>query len=44
MAYRSDLEHHDADGVGDDVVELAGDSSAFLGDGEPGGVLSLALG
>ena len=39
-----DLEHHDADGVGDDVVELAGDSRPLLGDRQAGRRLALALG
>ncbi len=38
------LEHHHADGVGDDVVELAGDPRALLGHRDPGRSLALALG
>jgi hypothetical protein len=34
---RADLEHHDADGVGDDVVELARYARALLGNGDAGG-------
>ena len=34
---RADLEHHDADGVRDDVVELARDARALLGDGDARG-------
>ena len=30
----ADLQHHDADRVGDDVVQLAGDPGALLGDGD----------
>jgi hypothetical protein len=37
----ADLEHHHADGVGDDVVELARDPRALLGHGEAGGRLAL---
>ena len=40
----ADLEHHHADGVGDDVVQLARDARALLGHGDPGGRLALALG
>ncbi len=40
----ADLEDHHADGVGDDVVELARDAGALLGHGEAGGRLPLALG
>ena len=40
----ADLEHHHADGVGDDVVELPGDPCALLGDGDACGGLALALG
>ena len=40
----SDLEHHHADGVGDDVVELARDARALLGDGDAGGRVPLPLG
>ena len=32
----ADLEHHHADSVGDDVVELARDPRALLGDGDAG--------
>ena len=41
---RADLEHHHADGVGDDVVELAGDARALLGDGDARRGVPLALG
>ena len=37
------LQHHHADGVGDDVVELAGDPSALLRHGDAGRYLALAL-
>ena len=40
----ADLEHHHADGVGDDVVQLARDPRALLGDGDAGRRLALALG
>ena len=40
----SDLEHHDAHGVGDDVVELARDPRALLRHGNACGRLALALG
>ena len=40
----ADLEHHHADGVGDDVVELARDPGALLGDGDARGRLALPLG
>ena len=43
MADGAGLEHHDAHGVGDDVVELARDASPLLGDGEPRGRLALRL-
>ena len=38
-----DLEHHDADGVRDDVVQLAGDPRALLRDGDTGRRLALPL-
>ena len=41
---RADLQDHDADRVGDDVVELARDPRALLGDGDAGRRLALALG
>ena len=44
MPDRADLEHHHADRVGDDVVELARDPRALLGDGDAGRRLALALG
>ena len=40
----ADLEHHHADGVGDDVVELAGDPRALLCHRDACGRLALALG
>ena len=40
----ADLEHHHADGVGDDVVQLARDPRPLLGDGDAGGGLPLPLG
>ena len=40
----ADLQHHHADGVGDDVVELARDPRALLGDGDAGRRLALPLG
>ena len=40
----ADLEHHHADGVGDDVVELARDPRALLGDGDARRRLALPLG
>ena len=40
----ADLEHHHADGVGDDVVELAGDPRALLRNRDTRGRLALALG
>ena len=40
----ADLEHHHADRVGDDVVELARDPRALLGHGDACGRLALALG
>ncbi len=39
----ADLEHHHADGVGDDVVELARDPRAFLGHGDACGRVPFAL-
>ena len=44
MPHRADLQHHDADRVGDDVVQLARDPRALLGDRDPGRGLALALG
>ena len=44
MPDRADLKDHHADGVGDDVVELASDARAFLGDRNTGGRLPLPLG
>ena len=40
----ADLKHHHADGVGDDVVELARDARALLGDGDARRGLPLPLG
>ena len=40
----ADLEHHHADRVGDDVVELARDARALLGHRDACGRLALALG
>ena len=40
----ADLEHHHADRVGDDVVELACDPRALLGDGDARRRLALPLG
>ena len=40
----TDLKHHHADGVGDDVVELAGDACALLRDRDPRRRISLPLG
>ena len=40
----ADLEHHHADGVGDDVVELARDPRALLRHRDACGRLALALG
>ena len=40
----ADLEHHHADGVGDDVAQLARDPRALLGHGHPRCRLSLLLG
>ena len=44
MSHRPDLEDHDADGVGHDVVQLPRDPRPFLGDGDPGRALPFALG
>ena len=44
VADGADLQHHHAHGVGDDVVELARDPRALLGDRDAGGGLALALG
>ena len=44
VPHGADLEHHHADGVGDDVVQLAGDARALLGDGDAGGGGALPLG
>ena len=44
MPHGAGLQHHHADRVGDDVVQLAGDPGPLLGDGEPRGDLALALG
>ena len=44
VSHRPDLKHHDADRVRDDVVELASDARALLGDGDARGHLSLSLG
>jgi hypothetical protein len=40
----ADLEHHHADGVGDDVVQLARDPGAFLGHSDARGHIPLLLG
>ena len=40
----ADLQHHHADGVGDDVVQLARDPRALLGDRDPRRGLALPLG
>ena len=40
----ADLQHHHAHGVGDDVVQLARDPRALLGDRDPRRRLALALG
>ncbi len=40
----ADLEHHHADGVGDDIVEFARNAGALLGNRDPGRRLALALG
>ena len=44
MSHGADLEHHHADGVGDDVVQFACDACAFLGDGDPRGRVPLVFG
>ena len=44
VADGADLQHHHADGVGDNVVELARDPRALLGHGEAGRRLAPALG
>ena len=44
VPHRADLEDHDADRVGHDVVQLPGDPGPFLGHGDPGGALALPLG
>ena len=44
VADGADLEHHHADGVGDDVVQLARDPRALLGDRDARRGLALALG
>ena len=44
VAHGADLEHHDAHGVGDDVVELPRDPRPLLGDGDPRRGLALPLG
>ena len=44
MPDRADLEHHDADGVGDDVVEFARDSRALLRHRDPRSRVPLPLG
>ena len=41
---RADLEHHHADGVRDDVMELSRDARPLLCDRDPSGRLTLALG
>ena len=43
VPHGADLEHHHADRVRDDVVQLAGDPRALLGDGEARRRLALAL-
>ena len=43
VADRADLQHHDADRVGDDVVQLARDPRALLGDRDARRRLALAL-
>ena len=40
----SHLEHHDADGMGDDVVQFACDPGPFLGHRDPGGGVPLPFG
>ena len=44
VADGADLEHHHADRVGDDVVELARDAGTLLGHRDAGGRLAFALG
>ena len=44
MPHGADLKHHHAHGMGNDIVELARDSRALLGDRDTCGGLSLALG
>ncbi len=44
VPYRSGLEDHDADRVGDDVVQLARDPGALLGHRDPRRGVALALG
>ena len=44
MPDRADLEDHHADGVSDDVVQLACDARALFGDRNPSRRLPLALG
>jgi hypothetical protein len=44
MANGTDVEHHDAQGMGDYVVQLTRDPGAFLGDRDPRGRLALAFG
>ena len=44
VPHRADLEHHDADRVRDDVVQLACDPRALLGDRDAGGRLAFAFG
>ena len=44
VSHGADLEHHHAHGMGDDVMELAGDPRALLGHRDPCGGLSLPLG
>ena len=42
-AHAARLDRHDAHGVGDDVVQLAGDAAAFLGDRLAGEGVALRL-
>jgi len=44
VPHGADLEHHHADCVGDDVMELADDAGALLGNGDAGGCRSFKLG
>jgi hypothetical protein len=44
VADHADLQDHHADGVGDDVVQLARDPRALLGDGDAGRTLPFPLG